>query len=66
MTDEPKPAISIGDVFQEQPAPHRRWRVTGRGLVFQLACVEEPHLLRFLSSASLTDPFRYRRADLLG
>ncbi|MFN3931525.1 MAG: hypothetical protein ACK4JY_07235 [Brevundimonas sp.] len=65
MTDKPEPDTSIGDVFQEQSAPHRRWRVTGRGLVFQLECVEEPHLLRFLSSASLTDPFRYRPADLL-
>lgn len=46
MTEKPEPHISIGDDFQKLPAPHRRWRVTGRDLVFRLACIEELQLLR--------------------
>jgi hypothetical protein len=53
--------VSVGDVFQERSAPHRRWRVIDQGLAFQLVCIEDPTRFRFLSAASLADPFRYRR-----
>lgn len=56
-------AVSVGDVFQEAASPNRCWRVIGCGQTFHLVCIEEPHLFRFLSPASLADPLRYTRTE---
>ncbi|MFN3669603.1 MAG: hypothetical protein ACK4VY_09875 [Brevundimonas sp.] len=63
MAGDDGQAVDVGDVFQERPAPHHRWRIIHQGLAFELVCLEEPHRFRFLAAAALTDPHRYTRVN---